>query len=143
MNMFYVSFAIVVLSSVLYHVLQRAIATGVNPVISLMVTYVTAMLLSSLLLVIFPLRSTLYSALVELNWASVALGLAIVGLELGFLLAYRAGWNVGLAGVATNVAGALLLLPIGVALFKERPSAINVAGVFVCLLGLWMVNTRS
>jgi len=33
-SIFYTSFAITVISSVLYHVFQRAIAPGVNPVLS-------------------------------------------------------------------------------------------------------------
>jgi drug/metabolite transporter (DMT)-like permease len=142
MSLFYASFGVAVFSSVLYHVFQRAIAPGVNPVISLMVTYLAALVLSALLLLLFPLRTPLLAAIRELNWASLALAVAIVGLEVGFLLAYRAGWNVSLAGVATNVAGALLLLPIGIAWFKERPSVINLLGVLVCVLGLWMVNAR-
>jgi len=108
-----------------------------------MVTYIAAIVLSALLLLISPLRSSLGAAISELNWASLALAVAIVGLEVGFLLAYRAGWNVSLAGVATNVAGALVLLPIGITIFKERPSALNLVGVVVCLLGLWMINARQ
>ncbi len=140
MTMFYTSFVIVVASSVLYHITQRMIAPGANPVISVMVTYLAAIGLSSILLVAFPLRSSLREAIAGLNWASLALAVAIVGLEVGFLLAYRAGWDVSLAGVATNVAGALILLPVGIAFFKERPSLLNLAGVVLCLLGLWMVN---
>ena len=40
----------------------------------------------------------------ELNWASYALGLVVVLLEVGFLLAYRAGWKISLAAVYSNVA---------------------------------------
>ena len=142
MTMFYTSFAIVVFSSVLYHISQRTIAPGAHPVISLIVTYLVAIGLSTILLLVFPLRTSLREAIGELNRASLVLAVAIVGLEIGFLLAYRAGWNVSLAGVATNVAGALVLLPVGIAFFKERPSALNLVGVVVCLLGLWMVNHR-
>jgi drug/metabolite transporter (DMT)-like permease len=138
--MFYLSFGIAVFSSILYHIFQKAISPTVNPVISLMVTYLFAFVLSMLLLCIFPLRTSLGGSLQAVNWASIALAVAIVGIEVGFLLAYRAGWNINLAGIATNAAAALLLLPIGMAVFKERPSLINLAGVFVCIIGLVMVN---
>jgi uncharacterized membrane protein len=142
MPIYYGSFALAILSSVLYHLFQRVIAPGVNPVISLVVTYLTAIMLTIPLFLIFPLKTAVSSALRQLNWASLALAVAIVGLELGFLLAYRAGWNISLAGVATNAAAALILLPAGITLFKERPALINVLGVCLCIVGLLLINAR-
>jgi drug/metabolite transporter (DMT)-like permease len=141
--MFYLSFGIAVLSSVLYHVFQKAITPEVNPVISLLVTYSVAFLLSLLLLFLYPVKSDLITSLREVNWASFALAVAIVGLEIGFLVAYREGWDVGLAGVATNVAAAVLLVPTGMLVFQEKPTVVNLLGVAVCILGLVMVNARS
>ena len=48
----------------------------------------------------------------QLNWASVLLAVSIVGLEVGFLLVYRSGWNIGLAAVLANVAASLILVPV-------------------------------
>jgi drug/metabolite transporter (DMT)-like permease len=141
--MFYLSFSIAILSSMLYHIFQKAISPDANPVLSLLVTYVVAFFLTLFLLIFFPLKKDLVAALKQLNWASVALAIAIVGLEIGFLLAYRAGWDIGLAGVATNVAAAILLLPTGIIIFKEQPNMLNIIGVGVCILGLVMVNARS
>ena len=141
--MFFISFAVTVLGSVLYHIFQKAISPSVNPVVSLMVTYAVAFVLTVPLLVLYPLKGSLVESLNKVNWASFALAFAIVGLEIGFLLAYRAGWNLSLMAIATNAAAALLLLPIGVMLLKEKPSVINVAGVFICLVGLVMVNLRK
>jgi drug/metabolite transporter (DMT)-like permease len=142
MSIFYGSFALAILSSVLYHIFQRAIAPGANPVVSLLITYLAAIVLSLLLFLVYPLKTTPSAALRQLNWATIALAIAIVGLELGFLLAYRAGWNISLAGVATNTAAALVLLPVGVAFFKERPTSLNLIGVVVCIAGLLMVNSH-
>jgi drug/metabolite transporter (DMT)-like permease len=141
--MFYLSFSIAILSSMLYHIFQKAISPDANPVLSLLVTYVVAFFLTLVLLIFFPLKKDLVAALKQVNWASVALAIAIVGLEIGFLLAYRAGWDIGLAGVATNVAAAILLLPTGIIIFKEQPNMLNIIGVGVCILGLVMVNARS
>lgn len=127
----------------LYHIFQKAISPDANPVLSLLVTYVVAFFLTLVLLIFFPLKKDLVAALKQVNWASVALAIAIVGLEIGFLLAYRAGWDIGLAGVATNVAAAILLLPTGIIIFKEQPNMLNIIGVGVCILGLVMVNARS
>jgi multidrug transporter EmrE-like cation transporter len=36
----------------------------------------------------------------------------------------------------------MLLLIVGVAVFREKLSAANVAGLVLCLAGLWLVNRR-
>jgi uncharacterized membrane protein len=58
---------------------------------------------------------------------------------LGFLLAYRSGWRISVAAVATNVAVTLLLVPIGIMVFKDHLSLRNVLGLIFCVLGLVLV----
>jgi drug/metabolite transporter (DMT)-like permease len=142
MTLFYASVSLAVLSSVLYHVFQKATSPAVNPAIGLMVTYSVAFALSGLLLLIYPLKSGLADALKQVNWASIALALSILGLELGFLLAYRVGWDISVAAIAVTAAAGLALLPTGALLFRERPTALNLAGVIVCIVGLIMINIR-
>jgi multidrug transporter EmrE-like cation transporter len=76
------------------------------------------------------------------NWASVALGVAIVGLELGFLLAYRAGWNISVAGIVSASLVALVLIPVGLTFFKEKLTPLNLLGVVLCIAGLVLVNIK-
>jgi multidrug transporter EmrE-like cation transporter len=87
-------------------------------------------------------KSSLGDALRQVNWASVALAVSILGLELGFLLAYRAGWDISIAAIAVNAAAGLVLLPTGALLFRERPTTLNFLGVVVCIVGLIMINVR-
>lgn len=143
MLLYYLSFGIAVLSSVLYHVFQRTISPSVNPVLSVLVTYLTAFLLTLPLFGLYPLRAGVSEELGRMNWASFALALAIVGLEIGFLLAYRAGWNVSVAGIAANAAAALLLLPTGVLFFHEKPTPVSFVGVLLCIVGLVLVSVRN
>ena len=67
---------------------------------------------------------------------------AVVGIEFGFLLVYRSGWNLGIAAVLVNVVASLILLPVAIFLFKDKISWINIAGIVVCLLGLIMLNWK-
>jgi drug/metabolite transporter (DMT)-like permease len=143
MLLYYLPFGIAVISSCLYHVSQKAISPAVNPVVSLLVTYLAAFVFTFALFILYPIRSGVVAELSKVNWASIVLAVAIVGLEIGFLLAYRVGWSVSVTGVAANAAAALLLIPTGLFLFQEKPSVINIVGVFVCILGLVMVNSRS
>jgi len=114
-----------------------------NPVVALMVAYLAAAAICALLLPVFPLGTSLQLALRQLNTASLILALAIVGLEMGFLLAYRAGWHITTAGLISNTAVGLLLIPVGVVFFRDRPSLTNGIGILVCLVGLVLVNWRK
>ena len=74
--------------------------------------------------------------------AAVELAVAVVGIEFGFLLVYRSGWNLGIAAVVTNVVASLLLIPVAIFLFKDKISLVNIAGILVCLAGLVMLNWK-
>jgi len=69
-----------------------------------------------------------------------AVGLGVLMIELGFLQTYRAAWPVSMASVMMNGIVAVLLLPIGAALFGETITAVRVAGVALCLIGLSLLQ---
>lgn len=138
----YGAIALTVLANVLYHLIQKVIPAGVNPMLSLTVTYLVAAAASVILLPLFPLEGSLATELRKVNWASVALGGAIIGLELGFLLAYRQGWNISIASLVANTTVALILIPFGLLLFKEKITALNVVGMVLALAGLVLVNIK-
>ena len=140
--MYYVSISIAILASALYHFSQKATPKGVNPPVAIMVTYVVAIVLTAGLLRFMPPKNGLWVELRSLNWASYLLAVAIVGLEVGFLLVYRSGWNIGLAAVLVNVVASLLLVPIALLVFKESLNWVNVAGIVTCLMGLIMLNWK-
>ncbi len=79
----------------------------------------------------------------QLNWASIGLAIAIVGIEFGFLLTYRAGWNLGIAAVLVNVVASLILVPVAIFIFKDKISWVNILGILVCLAGLVMLNWKK
>lgn len=142
MVLFYFSISLAIAFSVLYHLFQKFTPTDVNPAIAFAVTYATAFLACLLLLPFFPPKDGLAASLKQLNWASIALGLAVVGLEIGFLLVYRAGWNLSVAGVVANAGAAILLILVGLLLFKESLTPVNLIGIVVCIVGLVMVNKK-
>ena len=135
------SAGLAILASTLYHVFQKSTPADVNPALSLLVTYGTAAVATLGLFIFYPSQN-FSQDFSKLNWASYALGLSIVGLELGILLAYRFGWQISLLGVVVHIAAALLLLPVGLLLFKEKLTPLNLVGIGLCILGLILVNWR-
>jgi len=140
--MFYPSIALAITGSVLYNVFQKMIAPAVNPLVSLLITYSVAILLTVIALFAYPVKASLGEALRQANWASFALGGAIVVLELGFLLAFRSGWNISMAALASQSATVVLLVPVGLLLFREHLTRMNVIGMIVCLAGLVLMNLK-
>ena len=136
------SIALTVGSNVLYHVAQKSIPRGVHPLLSVAVTYAAALLLTLLLWPIAPGGSPRLADLARLNWATIGVAVAIVGVEVGFLLAYRAGWDVSVGSLAVSAAVALLLVPVGLVMFHERLSTANAAGIVLSIAGLVLMMLR-
>lgn len=142
MFLFYFSIMLAICSSALYHFSAKSTPANVNFSISLVVTYLVALGIVLLTTLFFPVKNGLVAELKQLNWASFLLAIAIVGIEFGFLLVYRSGWNLGIAAVLVNVAASLILLPVAIFLFKDKISWVNVLGIIVCFIGLIMLNWK-
>ncbi len=138
--MFWIAILLTIVSNVFYHLFQKVTPQQANPALSLAVSYLVAAVVCLALLPLFPLKEGLRESIRQLNWASIGLAFTLVGLELGFLLAYRAGWTISLAGLASNATVSVLLLPVGYLLFRDRLTPVNAAGVLVAIVGLVMMN---
>lgn len=140
MFLFYFSITLAIASSALYHFTAKSTPSNVNFTVSLLVTYAVAFMVTLVGFVFFPARNGVVAEIKQLNWASIGLAIAIVGIEFGFLLTYRSGWNLGIAAVLVNVVASLLLVPVAIYVFKDNISWINILGILVCLAGLVMLN---
>lgn len=142
MFLFYFSITLAIASSALYHFSAKSTPANVNFSISLVVTYLVALGIVLLSILFFPTKNGLAAELKQLNWASFLLAIAIVGIEFGFLLVYRSGWNLGIAAVLVNVVASLILVPVAIFVFKDKLNWVNIVGILVCLAGLVMLNWK-
>ena len=133
---------IAVLSTFAYHLVIKLTPAGVNPLLSLAVTYATVTLLLLGAAAVVPDGEPLRDSLRQVNWTALALAGTIVGLDLGFLLLYRSGFDLSLGQIVTQSSAALLLIAVGVAVFRERLTPANVAGIALCIAGLWLISRR-
>ena len=142
MLLFYFSISLAIASSALYHFAAKSTPSNVNFAASLLVTYAVAFFVTLLGFFFFPAKHGVIAEIKQLNWASIGLAIAIVGIEFGFLLTYRAGWHLGIAAVLVNVVASLILVPVAIFLFKDRIAWINSLGILICLAGLVMLNWK-
>ncbi len=144
MNFYLLSVALAVTANLFYHIAQKLTPASANPALAMMVTYSVAGAVSLVALVLFfPLESGLGQAIRKVNWASVLLGIAVVGIELGFLLAYRAGGKISLVQIMVSTAITLILIPVGLAFFQEKLSWFNGIGIVLCLAGLILISVKG
>lgn len=125
-----------ILANVGYHLCQKVIRPDASVAATLVVTYAIALVVSALLWPWLGGGEGLVPALRRLGPQSYALGGCVVLIELGFLLAYRAGWTLGSAALFCNAAVALVLLPIGVLVFDEGFDLRKALGLVLALGGL-------
>ncbi|MCX4243606.1 hypothetical protein [Paraliomyxa miuraensis] len=140
MPLYPLAIGLTILANVGYHLCQKAIRPDVSPAASLVVTYAVALVLSLLLWPWLGGGEGMTVALRRLGPATYALGAAVVLIELGFLLAYRAGWTLGVAALYCSAAVALVLVPVGMLAFGETLDLRKGAGLLLALAGLLLLT---
>lgn len=140
MQPFWLSALLVIGANVTYHVCQKSIPLTAHVIVSIIVTFLVAILLSIPLLIFFPMEGHILSVAKGVGWASVSRGLAIIGIEVGYLLLYRSGWHISLGALFCNTWVFLLLLPVGFLLFKEKLVLSHYFGILLALGGIYLMT---
>lgn len=133
---------LVVLSNVVYHICTKSVPDDVNPFASLTVTYIVGAICSAAVYFVSSKRFDIFKEFAKTNWSSYVLGLVVVGLEVGFIYAYKAGWQVGTASVVQSSFLAVILIFVGLLLYKEPLTWNKTVGVLICLVGLVFINLK-
>ncbi|MBS1789585.1 MAG: EamA family transporter [Acidobacteria bacterium] len=142
MKSFYFPILMTITGGVLYHVGQKAIPQTVHPFAAVIIAYSVGILLCVTGLFLDPAGRSFSASFKGVNWAVISVGLGAVIIEIGFLLAYRHGWNINAASVVCNISVALLLIPIGLLVFKEHLTVRHAAGIGCCLIGLYLLSRK-
>ena len=95
--------SVAILCTVGYHLVLKLTPAGVNPLLSLMLTYALVTLSFGVILLLSPGGLEWRHELRQLNWTVLALAVAIVGLDLAFMFVYRSGFEVSLGALVTHV----------------------------------------
>ena len=104
--------ALVVLANCVYNITTKSTPSQANAFASLTVTYLTAAA-ASLALLLAGRGGGALGEFSSLNWTAPVLGLSAVGLEVGYIFLYRAGWKVNTGPLVANLCLAIALVFLG------------------------------
>lgn len=135
--------ALVVISNTVYQICAKSVPGNVSPFASLTVTYLVGAVVTLLLHFLTRPQEPFFKQIAQLNWSSYVLGLVIVGLEVGWIYAYKAGWQVGTGSIVQSAFLAILLIFVGYLLYREPITWNKVVGVLICLVGLFFINFKQ
>lgn len=134
--------ALVVISNTLYQICAKSVPNGMNPLASLTITYVVGAIACLILYFALNKHANIATEWTKTNWAPFVLGIVIVGLEIGFIYAYKAGWQVSTAQIVQSAVLAVILIIVGRMLYQETITWNKIVGIAVCLGGLGLINMK-
>lgn len=131
---------LVIISNIVYQICAKEVPSSMHPLASLTLTYIVGAIVSAILYYALNKEANLLQEYTKTNWAPFLLGLVIVGLEVGYIYAYKVGWFVNNAFLVQSVIVAIGLLLVGFFLYKESITYSKLLGLLICLIGLYFMN---
>ncbi len=139
---YYWPILLIVGSNVCYHITAKSVPGYINPMASLSITYLVAAAVSAVLFFWTSSGKSLLAEYSNLNWSAFVLGVVIVGLEFGNISMYKAGWNISIGSLVCNISLAVLLIFVGLMIYKETLTLQQYAGIACCIGGLILLNIK-
>ena len=133
---------LIVLSNVFYQVSAKSVPDVMNPFASLTITYLIGAMVAFVFYIVINKDVNIIQEYHKANWAPFVLGLSVVGLEVGFIYAFKAGWPVSTAQIVQAAIVAVVLIFVGFGIYHESITWNKVIGIVVCLAGLGLINYR-
>ena len=131
---------IIVVANILYNICTKSTPSEINAFASLSVTYLIAAVVSFVTFFVTAKGKNILAEFGKTNWTTFALGVVIIGLELGYILAFRNGWAMNTASVTANITLAVALIVIAAVFYKETITPKQIAGIVLCGGGLVLIN---
>lgn len=131
---------LIVTANIVYQICAKGVPKEMDAMASMTVTYLVGALCSGVMFFIMHPSGNLLAEYRKLNAAPFLLGISVVGLEVGFIYAYKNGWAVSTVSIVQSAFLAVALIIVGALLYHETITVNKVLGVVICLVGLYFIN---
>lgn len=130
---------LVILCNIGYHLISKNISNGINPFLGLVGTYGVACFVSACLFMVT--KNTIFQNNKSgISIYNILMGIVIIGVEGGYMLMYRAGWEISKASLMANICLAVVLMFVGVFFYKEGIDLRKIAGIALCIIGIVLLK---
>ena len=131
---------LVVLSNVVYQICAKSIPDKTNPFAALTVTYLVGALASVVMYFTVSKQGNLIKEFAHMNWVPFVFGIVLCALEVGWIYAYKAGWQISTAFMIQSSLLAVILIFVGSFGYREVLTWNKIIGILICLVGLIFIN---
>ena len=131
---------LVIGSEIMYHICAKSTTPTIDPFASLTVTYLVGALTSAVIYYLLNRGGNMLREYSHLNWSAFAMGVAIVGLEVGTIYMYKVGWTVSTGPLVKSVCVMVALALVGALVYREVITPTKLAGIVICLIGVILIN---
>ncbi len=135
---------IIIISNTVYNIAAKSSPKNINQFAMLVIVYLISAVFSFIMLLITDKGkiSQIPAQIKENNWISVLLAIAVVGIETGYLLAFKRGWRISQCSVISNICLAIILVFVGILMFTENIPSNQIIGIGICIVGLVVMNKK-
>ena len=137
---YYLPVVIIVFSNMLYDIAAKSFPAEINAQAGLTAYYVIAAVVSLALFFLTSETKNFAGELKKITWATFTLALGCTGIDLGYVLLFRAGWNISYGSLACNIMIVIALILVGKLLFHEYINKYHLIGISLCLGGFALIN---
>ena len=135
---------LIILGLLVYQISQKSADENSNPFVVIIIAYTIGILACLAGFFLFPRQDTALLPMIKtVRWTALGIGLGAAAIEIGFLLAYRAGWNLSILPLSVTVCSTILLIFIGLIAFRENLSVEKIIGILLCIGGLILITLRK
>jgi len=131
---------LVVFSNIIYQICAKEVPKNMDAMASMTITYLVGAVCSAVMYFVMNKNGNLLHEYMKTNWAPIFLGVSVVGLEVGFIYAYKNGWAVSTVSIVQSAFLAVALIIVGAVLYHEAITVNKVIGIVICLIGLYFIN---
>lgn len=124
-----------------YHFISKNTSASLNPFLGLTATYSIALIIS-IILFLLTKNACLSVEISKIKATNFLMGIAVLGVESGWILMYRNGWEISKASIIANICAAIILFIVGFIIFKEEITVKKIAGLLVCIIGVFLLNSK-
>ena len=132
--------ALIVFANVIYQICAKEVPKEMDAMASMTITYLVGAACSAVMYFVMNRHGNILHEYAKTNWAPFFLGMSVVGLEVGFIYAYKNGWQVSTVSTVQSAFLAIVLLVVGAFLYHEGITLNRMIGVVLCLAGIIFLN---